>query len=270
MQQRPQQQRSSQADFESRHPAPAPIESTIERALTDAMHDVRELNSLVRQNAEQLGQKTQFDRAGQPLNLDSATADQLRANLSTVLQTTYLLTTRLAILDYELNEEALTREARYSGVLYAKYDKARLVLLAKAKQARVWIQMKGTSHLYFDIYSSFDLLPFLLIENALKYSPPDQQIDVAFEDNREYLDIIVRSLGPVVTDDEIEKIFDRGVRGANARASQPKGTGLGLYVADIIAKIHGFELWAHSDSSALEIGRIPHSIFTISLRAYRT
>ena len=234
------------------------------------MHDVRELNSLIRQNAEQLGQKTQFDQAGQPLHLDASTADDLRANLSTVLQTSYLLTTRLSILDYELNEEALTREARYLGVLYAKFDKARLVLLAKAKQRRVWIQLSGTSHSRFEIYSSFDLLPFLLIENALKYSPPDQRIEVIFEEGREYVDIHVKSIGPVVKPEEMERIFARGMRGVNAAAIQPKGTGLGLYVASIIAETHGFDLRAHSDSQTVELSQVPHSPFSISLRAYRS
>ena len=47
----------------------------------------------------------------------------------------------------------------------------------------------------------------------------------------------VSSYGLLVPEDQVEAIFERGIRGSNVQAT---GSGLGLYVAQLVAKANGF------------------------------
>ena len=47
------------------------------------------------------------------------------------------------------------------------------------------------------------------------------------------------SYGYLVPEIERERIFQRGFRGSNVKA---KGSGLGLYIAQLVAKANGFEI----------------------------
>jgi two-component system OmpR family sensor kinase len=52
----------------------------------------------------------------------------------------------------------------------------------------------------------------------------------------------VSSYGPTVSSDERHQLFTRFYRGAYARKVAAQGSGLGLYVAQQMAKVHGFQL----------------------------
>ena len=77
-----------------------------------------------------------------------------------------------------------------------------------------------------------------LLDNAVKYSPDETAvwIEVAREDS--YVAIRVRDEGPGIADAEQKDIFRKFVRGAAARESVVKGTGIGLAMVDYIVRAH--------------------------------
>jgi two-component system, OmpR family, sensor histidine kinase KdpD len=80
-----------------------------------------------------------------------------------------------------------------------------------------------------------------LLDNAIKYSPPDSPVTVrvgagTFE---------VSNLGKEIPASEQRRIFDRFYRGAAVKQRIP-GSGLGLSIAHAIAKAHGGELAVES------------------------
>jgi signal transduction histidine kinase len=81
-----------------------------------------------------------------------------------------------------------------------------------------------------------------LLDNAVKYSPRDTtvRVDVAREDHR--VAIRVRDEGPGIPPGERKQIFKKFVRGAVARASSIKGTGIGLATVHHIARAHRGEV----------------------------
>lgn len=80
------------------------------------------------------------------------------------------------------------------------------------------------------IISVFDMLPFVVLQNAVKYTPPGYNINVEFDEvANSNLHIKVSSYGPVVEEQELPNIFDREFRGKHSRHIE--GQGLGLHLA---------------------------------------
>ena len=84
---------------------------------------------------------------------------------------------------------------------------------------------------------------FNVIENAAKFSPPDQAVAIEARRNQDNLIIEVRDCGPGIPEEERKRIFDmfysveRGDRGRH-------GTGLGLAISRGMVGAHGGEVEA--------------------------
>jgi two-component system sensor histidine kinase MprB len=72
-----------------------------------------------------------------------------------------------------------------------------------------------------------------LIDNALKYSPPDEPVEIALHDK----ELTVRDHGPGIAAEDLPHIFDRFYRGAEARGRP--GSGLGLAIVRQVAAQQG-------------------------------
>jgi len=86
-----------------------------------------------------------------------------------------------------------------------------------------------------------------LLDNAAKYSADDAPIDVelGLEGNR--IAISVRDRGPGIPAAEHKRIFEKFVRGAAARESGVKGTGVGLALVSHVIRGHGGDVRLTSD-----------------------
>ncbi len=82
----------------------------------------------------------------------------------------------------------------------------------------------------------------LLLDNALKYSPPGSPITVACGLGGCAIEISVADAGPGVPEDEQARIFEKHFRGSRHRSSIP-GTGLGLASAKHLTEAQGGEIW---------------------------
>jgi signal transduction histidine kinase len=78
-----------------------------------------------------------------------------------------------------------------------------------------------------------------LLENATKYSPPGKRVTAAVHAVDECAAVSVTDEGPGVPSDEQKAIFQKFVRGRTAREGRVQGTGIGLALADAIARAHG-------------------------------
>lgn len=113
--------------------------------------------------------------------------------------------------------------------IYKKFDKLCKSLMPMARQRQIKIHLDGTSHSYADSVRLFDVIPYLILHNAVKYSPSNQRIDVSIAEDRQKITVLVHSLGPKIEDGEKYFIFEKGFRGKNARAINAEGNGIGLY-----------------------------------------
>jgi len=82
-----------------------------------------------------------------------------------------------------------------------------------------------------------------LLANALKYSRPDDgPIRLSYEITDDELVFKVRDNGPGITKEQAAGIGEPFYRGDPSRARSSGGTGLGLYLAHLVARAHGGEL----------------------------
>ncbi len=72
-----------------------------------------------------------------------------------------------------------------------------------------------------------------LLDNAEKWSPPDQPVEVAVRDG----EVIVRDHGPGFSAEDLPRVFDRFYRSRSARGLP--GSGLGLAIVRQVAEAHG-------------------------------
>jgi len=82
-------------------------------------------------------------------------------------------------------------------------------------------------------------LILILLDNAIKYTPPNGQVVASLQRNGESVEVAVRDTGIGIPQEELPKVFDRFYRADPARTRDPGGTGLGLSIARWIAEQHG-------------------------------
>ena len=99
-----------------------------------------------------------------------------------------------------------------------------------------------------------------LLSNALRYSKPsDGPVELMIAADDSDLVFTVRDRGPGLPQDDVEHIGEPFYRGDRSRARESGGTGLGLYLATLVAQAHGgsLTLLENSDSGACFEVRIP-------------
>lgn len=84
-----------------------------------------------------------------------------------------------------------------------------------------------------------------LVDNALKYSPPDSPVEVQARAVGNCAVIGVRNEGTALDEDERERIFGKFYRGRKSRG-RIEGTGMGLAIARTIVESHGGEIEARN------------------------
>ncbi|MCP4704046.1 MAG: HAMP domain-containing histidine kinase [candidate division Zixibacteria bacterium] len=100
----------------------------------------------------------------------------------------------------------------------------------------------------------------VLIENGLKYSPPERKIiDVRLTSQYNRAKIVISDQGIGIENNELNKIFDRFYRITNSDTETIRGTGLGLFMAKQTIKSHNGIIKVQS------AGRNKGTTFTVEL-----
>ena len=113
-------------------------------------------------------------------------------------------------------------------------------------------------------YECIELLPYILLDNAIKYSPTGEKICIKIEEKEQKQHVIVDSVGPYSSDEETKKLCNQGYRGENAICTSIEGMGIGLYTAKKICDLHNIVInIKSSDDNIKEIRKIAYSKFVV-------
>ncbi len=109
---------------------------------------------------------------------------------------------------------------------------------------------KGEPYFYLIIPPMFEMLLMNLVTNAIKYNNAAvPRIDITFEKQKKKFIIRFKDNGIGIDKSELKKIFKKFYQVGSADDMSAKGSGLGLYLADHIAKIHKGKITAESAGS---------------------
>lgn len=96
-------------------------------------------------------------------------------------------------------------------------------------------------------------LTMILLDNAIKFTPPGGRVDVAVGQRDGAPVVTVSDNGPGIAADQLPHIFERFFRGDPARGRDAGsggtagGAGLGLSIAQWIAEVHGAAITVQSE-----------------------
>lgn len=86
-----------------------------------------------------------------------------------------------------------------------------------------------------------------LLDNAIKYTPPQGRVVVsAFDNGKGKIQVDVSDTGIGIEAKYLPRIFERFYRVDKARSRDLGGTGLGLSIVKHIVQLHGGEIWVES------------------------
>lgn len=223
-----------------------------EEALSDLSHEVKKLNAQIKEHSDVL------------LNFD------LPENVLTQVQTIYacssMIVSRFSIYDYERSSNRFNYGCPFECNVYKKFDKICKVL-RNYKKKNVRLNISGNSFRTFEAYTSFEIVPLLLIDNAIKYTLENNEILINFKDFDTKSIITIESYSIFCPEDELDLLFKKGKRGKNATKINEEGSGLGLYCVKAICDLHNIDIKIFSDSSKINsCNSIEYAPFIVTLK----
>jgi signal transduction histidine kinase len=90
-----------------------------------------------------------------------------------------------------------------------------------------------------------------LLTNAVKYSVKPGRIKVLMYRELEHVKVCVINQGEPISQEDIQRVFDRFYKVDSSRSSESGGSGLGLAIAKSIVEYHQGEIWAESEGEEI-------------------
>jgi signal transduction histidine kinase len=235
----------------------ARLESSVTRIkqfTADASHELRAPLSFTRTVAEVAMRNPQIDpesrRAFEEIVEEEAKAAVLLADMLTLAR---------ADSDYS---DVLWEPVDLVAVIESVCEKARPLAEKLRLAFSVYLDTEQTVEVLGD-FPTLRRLIWILIDNALKYTPAPGRIDVSLNISPEQATVIVRDTGMGIAQADLPFIFDRFYR-ADPSRGQVEGSGLGLSIAKWIAEMHHADLLVISEASKGTTFRL---VFPLTSRA---
>jgi len=203
------------------------------------LHEVRTSVGIVLSWCEELVDRQVGDSFEEKL----VSADNTTRNL---LNSINLLSEQLNLIDIIVNPEAITYGKQYDSSIHGFILKMVKLFEPLAARRGVNIALRGKTYAEIRSYQSFQYVPLVLLDNAIKYCHPNSTITVTLSEAQGKVTFSVGSNGPIVPKDERERIFEKYHRCKYAERASAKGMGMGLHLARNIARAHGTDVCYHA------------------------
>lgn len=225
-------------------------------------HEVKKLNGQIFERSDlALSILNSVDEETGILSEDKETLIEL---IRTIYLSSSMIASRYAMFDYERNPSALAR-TQFDCCIYKKFDKLNRIFWHYQKR-NIPIRLTGNSYKCINAYTSFELIPLLIIENAVKYAYNTTEVLIHFEETSDTtLEVTVNSYSPYCSQEELTHLFEKGFRGKNA-GRVADGNGIGLYFVKILCDLHNIDLRVQSDRTRIaDINGIAYAPFKVIL-----
>ena len=202
----------------------------------DASHELRTPVALMRARAEIALRRPRSDEEYR---------ETLQQILEDLQKTSLLIENLMLLARADSGAEALERtrvnmgdnvgEACLEGRSLA--EPKQISLLTELPQSPLWIEAES---------NSLRRLFLILLDNAVKFTPPQGRITVSLTSSDGFAVAEVRDTGIGIAADDLPHIFERFFRADRARSRHTGGAGLGLSIGQWIVQAHGGTISASS------------------------
>jgi hypothetical protein len=169
-------------------------------------------------------------------NSNVVSNSELHNQIEIIINSQQMMSIRLDIIDYESGLSS-GRPKEYIDP-FPKIDKIVKSFAGKMKSKRVTPKFEGKSRDQIFGPPIFEIVPFVIIENALKYAPYGSEVIIRFKEEDGKLIIRFESYGPKINQKEKTRIFEKNYRGEAVKESGRSGSGIGLFAAKTIIETH--------------------------------
>jgi two-component system, OmpR family, sensor kinase len=107
---------------------------------------------------------------------------------------------------------------------------------------------------------AFKQVMLILIDNAVKYSPPGAEIEISASQARNRVRVRVRDSGPGIDPSRLPHIFERFYRGESSRSGEGAGLGLAIARALVEAQRGEIAVESHPGRGSIFIVSLPRGI----------
>ncbi len=225
----------------------------MQKELNSFVHDLRRLSSTIYHQAV-AAQKVIPNRYPQAQSL-----------IQSVIASQRMLKLRTDVLDR--SGSPIAGEENQHIFVYKKIDKVAKCFKPMAAERGINVNISGSSHSMTYGPDVLEIVFYVIIDNAVKYSPTNGDINIKIDETDDNILVHIESIGPTVEASEVEKIFQKGYRGVSATSSNINGSGLGLSLAsDLIDKFEGKIKFSkiHDEPSLINVMHSKH-YFTIEV-----
>ncbi|WP_246498429.1 ATP-binding protein [Microvirga soli] len=141
-----------------------------------------------------------------------------------------ILSARMDFINYYF-DESLSEQDVGEVHAFRKFDKMCRSFRSKASRNKNLITLNGNSYnSTLGPRNLLDLAAYLLLDNAVKYSPQGESILVNVNDVGPNIKATITNTGPAIEKEELDKVFQQDFRGHMARRSGIGGSGIGLFL----------------------------------------
>jgi len=201
-------------------------------------------------------------------SIDGTDAKLVKDTLFDVYNVLGAIKNQISLSDYIVSPQIAAQSDTTEIDIYRLFEKNVYIYRVLANVEEKRIECKTVNNEYISakrqLKEVFNLLPSILIENAIKYSYRGTNIDIVFEMKKGALSIAVRSRGPVIPADSKDLIWDKGGRFVHPNEPTKAGSGHGLYLAREICSATGFSISYRAENLANTGGTVSgDNIFTI-------
>ena len=228
------------------------IINTIEENFS-VFHDIKTTATTVTNCAEKLINKCHGDDFETKLSNSDKSLIDLYDSIS-------LLRDHLNMIDILVNSNKIKYAKKIKINIFQLFERISRLLRNNAEKKKLqinWSDNGRISDCY--LYPSFQFIPLVLLDNAIKYSFEKKSIEVIIYDNTDGYKVEVSSYGNFVPQDEEAKIFDKYYKGRNA--NNKEGIGMGLWIADQICEAHNGKIYYEKNGN----GNYGQNVFNIEI-----
>lgn len=205
--------------------------------MSDFLHDITKVNKMI-------------DKYSKAITKNGLVKKDI-SKLESIYHLSDFISKRIELYRMASNPEIIKTGRKRKRNAYQLWDIYRYIFNDFCKESELNIDMKiyNENHIeendkgtFFNANDSITILPYLIIDNAVKYSREKSTIKVRFYQNNDILKkMTISSIPSYIIMEDPDKLIDRGYRAAN-NTSKSSGSGLGLNIANQICEYNDINL----------------------------